>query len=85
MPLARKSVLLGLSVRLDLLVERVLIVEVKSVDRPLPIHRAQVLTYLKLTSHPVTLPINFNLDLLRSGLRRILNGCQRRASLVPSW
>jgi len=73
-PLEYKGVPLGQRVRLDLLIERVLIVEVKSVDRLLPIHRAQVLTYLKLTSRPVALLINFNVELLRNGVRRVLNG-----------
>ena len=73
-PLEYKSVPLDLSVRLDLLVERLAVVEVKSVDRLLPIHRAQVLTYLKLTSYPLGLLINFNVELLRSGIRRLLNG-----------
>ena len=73
-PLEYKGLPLNLSVRLDLLVERILIVEVKSVDRLLPIHRAQVLTYLRLTTRPVGLLINFNVDLLRNGVRRLLNG-----------
>ena len=73
-PLEYKGLPLELSVRLDLLVERMLIVEVKSVDRLLPIHRAQVLTYLRLTARPVGLLINFNVDLLRNGVRRLLNG-----------
>ncbi len=73
-PLEYKGLPLDLSVRLDLLVERMLIVEVKSVDRLLPIHRAQVLTYLRLTARPVGLLINFNVDLLRNGVRRLLNG-----------
>ena len=61
-----KGLPLSLGVRLDLLVERILIVEMKSVDRLLPIHQAQVLTYLKLTSCPVGLLVNFNVDLLRT-------------------
>ena len=73
-PLEYKSLPLQLSVRLDLVVEGLVIVEVKSVERVLPIHRAQVLTYLKLTSHPLGLLINFNVELLRSGIRRLLNG-----------
>jgi GxxExxY protein len=73
-PLEYKSVALDLSVRLDLLVERMVVVEVKSVDRLLPIHRAQVLTYLRLTGHPLGLLINFNVELLRTGVRRLLNG-----------
>jgi GxxExxY protein len=60
--------------RLDLVVERLVVAEVKSVDRLLPIHRAQVLTYLKLTSYSLGLLINFNVELLRSGIRRLLNG-----------
>jgi len=50
------------------------VVEVKSVDRLLPVHRAQLLTYLRLTSNTVGLLINFNVELLRSGVKRILNG-----------
>ena len=73
-PLEYKGLPLGLRIRLDLLVDRVLIVEVKSVDRLLPIHRAQVLTYLRLTSRPVALLVNFNVDLLGNGVRRLLNG-----------
>ena len=69
-----KGLPLGLGVRLDLLVERVLSVEIKSVERLLPIHQAQVLTYLRLTSCPVGLLVNFNVDLLRNGVRRLLNG-----------
>jgi GxxExxY protein len=71
-PVEYKSLLLNLNVRLDLLVERLVVVEVKAVDRLLPIHKAQVLTYLKLTCHPVGLLINFNVELLRSGVRRLL-------------
>lgn len=73
-PLEYKGLPLDLSVRLDLLVQRLVVVEVKSVDRLLPIHRAQVLTYLKLTCRPLGLLINFNVELLRTGVRRLLNG-----------
>jgi len=58
-------------IRLDLLVNSVVVVEVKSVDRLAPIHRAQVLTYLKLTGHPIGLVINFNVELLKHGIRRM--------------
>jgi GxxExxY protein len=73
-PLSYKGSPLDLNLRLDLVVERMVIVEVKSVDRLLPIHRAQVLTYLKLSCLPVGLLINFNVELLRNGVRRLLNG-----------
>ena len=69
-----KGVELRSAVRLDLVVERVVVVEVKSVDILAPIHRAQLLTYLRLSNLPLGLLINFNAELLRRGLRRILNG-----------
>jgi GxxExxY protein len=73
-PLEYKGSPLHPGIRLDLCVERLVVVEVKSVDRLLPIHRAQLLTYLKLTGHLVGLLVNFNVELLRRGVRRILNG-----------
>jgi GxxExxY protein len=53
---------------------RLVIVEVKSVDALSPIHRSQLLTYLKLTGFPIGLLINVNVELLRHGVRRMLNG-----------
>jgi GxxExxY protein len=50
------------------------IVEVKAIETLAPIHRAQLLTYLKLTGHTVGLLLNFNVELLRNGMRRVLNG-----------
>jgi GxxExxY protein len=60
--------------RLDFVVDGSVIIEVKSVSRVLPIHRAQVLTYLKLTKLRLGLLINFNVEMLRSGIYRIING-----------
>jgi GxxExxY protein len=60
--------------RLDLVVNQAVIVEVKAVAKLMPIHRAQVLTYLKLTSIRIGLLINFNVDVLRHGVQRIING-----------
>lgn len=60
--------------RLDLVVERSIIVEVKATRKILPIHRAQVLTYLKLTHLRLGLLFNFNVEILRCGLYRIING-----------
>ena len=73
-PMQYKGLPLGLSIRLELVVQGLAVVEVKSVDHLLPIHRAQVLTYLKLTGHTLGLLINFNVELLRRGGRRLLNG-----------
>jgi GxxExxY protein len=60
--------------RLDFVVGESVIVEVKAVSRILPIHRAQVITYLKLTNIHVGLLINFNVQMLRSGVYRIVKG-----------
>ena len=57
--------------KLDLLVEGCVIVEVKAVDRLHPIHLAQVITYLKLTGCPAGLLMNFNATTLRAGLKRL--------------
>src|SRR5262249_6473568 len=73
-PVSYKGVELGTGVRVDLLVERLVVVEVKACERLTDIHRAQLLTYLKLTGHTVGLLINFNVELLRDGMRRVLNG-----------
>jgi GxxExxY protein len=66
--------------RIDLLVEKRVIVELKSVERVAPIHSKQLLTYLKLTHMPVGLLINFGAATLREGLRRIVNGLHPSAS-----
>ena len=69
-----KGLGLRAAVRLDLLVQQCLVVEVKAVEHLLPIHRSQLLTYLKVTGYRVGLLINFNVDLLRNGMRRLLVG-----------
>lgn len=58
--------------RIDLLVEERLIVELKSVERLNPVHQSQMLTYLKVTGLSTGLIINFNVEVLKSGLRRVL-------------
>ena len=68
-----KSVHLDCGYRLDLLVENTVIVEIKSVDTLLPIHTAQLLSYLKLSNLQVGLLINFNVEILKNGIRRIAN------------
>ena len=69
-----KGAKLDSPIRIDLLVESAVIVEVKATDKLAPIHRAQLLTYLKLTRHTVGLLLNFNTSLLKHGMRRVLNG-----------
>src|SRR5262245_7407194 len=63
--------------RVDLLVDDQVVVEVKSVEKLASIHRAQMLTYLKLTRCPVGLLINFNVEVLRDGIRRVVNDSRK--------
>jgi GxxExxY protein len=73
LPLVYKNVKLDCGYRLDLFIERKVIVEVKAVDNVMPIHHAQVLSYLKLSGCKVGLLINFNEKLLKRGVFRIVN------------
>ena len=68
-----KGMALNVGYRLDLMVEEQVVVELKCVDGLAPIHTAQVITSLRLTSCPVGLLINFNVPVLKQGVRRILN------------
>lgn len=66
-----KGVILDCGYRLDFLVQDSLVVEIKSVEHLLPIHQAQLITYMKLAEAPVGLLINFNVKLLKDGIRRL--------------
>jgi GxxExxY protein len=74
LPVEYRGLQLDCGYRLDLVVNQSIIVEIKALAKVLPIHRAQVLTYLKLTKYRLGLLINFNVEVLRSGLYRIING-----------
>jgi GxxExxY protein len=74
LPVFYKGKLLGCELKLDLLVEERVIVEVKALEKIRPIHKAQLLTYLRLHDVRVGLLINFNVLILRDGVRRVLNG-----------
>ena len=65
--------LIPTALRLDLVVDRELVVEIKSVESLHPIHSAQVITYLKLSGFPEALLLNFNTTALRSGLKKNVN------------
>jgi GxxExxY protein len=69
-PLVYKDTKLDCGYRLDLLIEGRVVVELKSVDSLGPIHEAIVLTYLKLSGHKLGLLINFNVSMLKEGIRR---------------
>lgn len=73
-PVVYDGMSVDLGYRVDLLVEDVVIVEIKAVEKLLPIHEAQLLSYLKLSGIRVGLLINFNVAHLRQGIRRRICG-----------
>ncbi|OGW60749.1 MAG: GxxExxY protein [Nitrospirae bacterium RBG_16_64_22] len=72
LPVVYRGIQLDCGYRLDLVVEDSVIVEVKAVDRLAAIHQAQLLSYLKLSGRQVGLLINFNVGLLKDGVRRVV-------------
>jgi GxxExxY protein len=74
LPLTYKEVKLDVGYRLDLLVEDLVLIEVKSVDALAAIHTAQVLSYLKISGKKLGILINFNVVHLRHGIKRVVNG-----------
>ena len=73
LPVKYKSVNLDCGYRLDLVIEDRVILELKSAEQLLPIHEAQLLTYLKLSGLTLGLLVNFNVPLLKNGIKRIAN------------
>ncbi len=73
LPVHYKSMEFEAAFRLDLLVSDKVIVELKTVENVLPVHEAQLLSYLRLSQLKLGLLINFNVPTLRSGIRRIVN------------
>lgn len=74
LPLIYEEVKLEIGYRIDIIIEDKFIVEIKSVESLNDVHLAQLLTYLKLTNCKLGLLINFNVKLLKNGVRRIING-----------
>jgi GxxExxY protein len=72
LPIVYKEVRLECGYRLDLLIREQLVIEIKSAERILPIHEAQILTYLCLGGYQVALLMNFNTVMLKDGLRRFV-------------
>ena len=68
-----KGIRIEIGFRADVVIERKLLIELKAVEQLLPIHKAQVITYLKLMRLPLGLMINFNEALIKHGIRRVLN------------
>lgn len=72
-PVIYKGVVMNCTYRLDLLVEGLVIVELKAIEKLLPVHEAQLLTQLKLAGKPAGLLLNFNVPLMKDGITRLLN------------
>jgi len=71
-PIKYKEVQISCSYRIDILVENKIILELKSVEEIIPIHEAQILTYMKLSNKNIGLLINFNVTLLKDGIKRFV-------------
>jgi len=69
-----KEVKLDLGFRADFIIENKVVVELKAIEALAPVHYKQMLTYLKLTNHKLGLLINFNENLIKNGIKRIVNG-----------
>jgi GxxExxY protein len=74
LPVVYRGVHIDAGYRIDFLVENCVIVELKAVEKLLPVHSAQLLTYLKLSAKPVGLILNFNVPHMRNGIERRVNG-----------
>ena len=74
LPITYKGIKLESAYKMDLLVEDTVVVEIKATEGTLPVHAAQVLTYLKASQKRLGLLINFNVPVLKHGLQRIVNG-----------
>ena len=72
LPVNYNGVKLDCGYRVDLLVDNKIIVELKSVDKVLPIHKAQLLTYMKLAGIKIGLLMNFNVQFMKNGIKRMV-------------
>ena len=82
LPVAYKGIKLDCGYRLDVVVEDQVIVELKAVPELLPVHEAQLLTYLKLSGLRLGLLVNFNVSLLKNGIKRMVNNLPEPPSLL---
>ena len=73
LPVVYDGAKIDVGYRIDLLVDETVIVELKTVSKLMPVHHAQLLSYLRLSQRPVGLLINFHVSRLRDGIKRIVN------------
>ncbi|HET7273975.1 MAG TPA: GxxExxY protein [Longimicrobiaceae bacterium] len=74
MPVLYEGLRIDIGYRIDLLVEESVVIEMKAVKRLLPVHEAQLLSYLRLSDRKVGLLLNFHAPLMRDGIKRMVNG-----------
>jgi GxxExxY protein len=74
LPVIYDNVALDIGYRIDPLIENEIIVEIKAIERVVPVHKAQLLSYLRLSKKRVGLLLNFNVPHLREGIHRVVNG-----------
>ena len=84
LPVTYDGIQLEIGYRIDLLVEDSLIVELKSVEQLRPVHKAQILTYLKLSKKEIGLLLNFNTPHLKQGIIRVVNSTPTSRTSRPS-
>ncbi len=73
-PVHYEDVKLDLGFRADLIVGNLVIIELKAVEKVLPVHKKQLMTYLRLTGLKLGLVVNFNVNLIKDGIERVVNG-----------
>jgi GxxExxY protein len=71
-PVVYKDIKLECGYRIDILVEKIVVIELKTVEAIIPVHEAQILTYMKFAGKPVGLLINFNVTVLKNGIKRYI-------------
>ena len=72
-PLVHETIRINVGFRADLIVESLVVVEIKSIEAIAPVHKKQLLTYLRLADKRLGLLINFNVDLIKNGISRVVN------------
>ena len=76
MPVILDDLKLEVGFRADLIVEKKLVIELKSIEKIAPVHKKQLLTYLRLADKRLGLLINFNVTLIKDGITRMVNGLE---------
>ena len=85
LPINYKGMPLSCGYRIDLLIDKQLIVELKSIEQLLKIHEAQILTYMKLSKVNLGLLLNFNVPILKRGIKRFVLSYPNFVTFVSSW